>query len=132
MTIYIATSGEYSDYHIDAVFTDKEQCLLYCATHGCELEEHEADEVKLESTQEVKEEWQARFHIDRGFDWVDKRGYCFDEPIRIRFRPHHFSHFITAALPVGTNEEKAKKIFCDMYAQYKQQEIEKGRNVWTA
>ena len=39
MTIYIATDGEYSDYCIEAVFTDKNQAELFCATHGCYLEE---------------------------------------------------------------------------------------------
>lgn len=52
MKIYIVTSGEYSDYRIDAVFTDKSQTELYVATHyeDCdykEIEEWDSDEIKL-------------------------------------------------------------------------------------
>ena len=31
MKIYVVTSGEYSEYHIDAVFADKKKAELYCA-----------------------------------------------------------------------------------------------------
>lgn len=33
MKVYIVTSGEYSDYGIDAVFLDKKEAELYIATH---------------------------------------------------------------------------------------------------
>lgn len=58
MTIYVVTSGRYSDYHIDAVFTDRKQAELYCAAtdsrrgdydnDSCNIEEYETDGVKLE------------------------------------------------------------------------------------
>ena len=49
MNIYIVTSGEYSDYGIDAVFTDKKQAELYCAVHKyCRVETHKADQEKIE------------------------------------------------------------------------------------
>ena len=48
-TIYVVTSGEYSSYGIDEVFTDSNQAELYCAVHtDCEIEEYEADRVHLE------------------------------------------------------------------------------------
>lgn len=31
---YIVTSGEYSDYHIDAVFLNKEKAKVYCDCHA--------------------------------------------------------------------------------------------------
>lgn len=34
--VYIVTSGEYSSYGIDAVFLDKEQAEMFCATHNSE------------------------------------------------------------------------------------------------
>ena len=34
MKVYIVTSGSYSDYHIDEVFTDREQAYLYCAARN--------------------------------------------------------------------------------------------------
>lgn len=33
MRIYVVTSGEYSDYGINAVFTNEEKANLYCAGH---------------------------------------------------------------------------------------------------
>lgn len=49
MTIYVVTSGEYSSYGIDAVFTDKKQAELYCAVHkGCHVETYKDDEYHYE------------------------------------------------------------------------------------
>jgi hypothetical protein len=49
MTIYVVTSGEYSDYGIDEVFTDKKQAELYCVVHkGCRIEKYKADPKRLE------------------------------------------------------------------------------------
>ena len=31
MKVYVVTSGEYSDYHIDAIFLDRQKALQYCA-----------------------------------------------------------------------------------------------------
>lgn len=48
MTIYLVTSGEYSEYGVDAVFLDKEKAMLYCAAHNvketddpCWIEEYD-------------------------------------------------------------------------------------------
>lgn len=52
MKIYVVTSGEYSDYHIDAVFLDKQKALQYCAANGiCEdvsIEEWETHDDKID------------------------------------------------------------------------------------
>lgn len=39
MKIFIVTKGEYSDYHIEEVFTNKEKAELYAKCHYCEVEE---------------------------------------------------------------------------------------------
>lgn len=49
MRVYIVTAGCYSDYHIEAVFTEKENAVLYCAVRGLhedDIEEWEANEYK--------------------------------------------------------------------------------------
>ena len=39
--LYIITKGEYSDYHICAVFKDKDKATAFCNCHaGCTLETH--------------------------------------------------------------------------------------------
>jgi len=40
-TVYIVTSGSYSEYGIDAVFKDKSKAELYCSCHrNCQIEEY--------------------------------------------------------------------------------------------
>lgn len=41
MTIYIVTSGIYSEYHIDEVFTDKEKAEMYCAVRNGDQKSYE-------------------------------------------------------------------------------------------
>lgn len=56
MLVYVVTSGAYSDYGIDQIFTNKKQAELFCAVHNsknpygydCHVEEWATDEVKLE------------------------------------------------------------------------------------
>lgn len=73
MTVYVVTRGEYSDYHIESIFTDKEQAVLYCATHESdygwecpEIEEWEADERKFENNAPIKKMWKARVDVRTG------------------------------------------------------------------
>ena len=51
--IYIVTSGEYSDYGIDAVFTTKEKAVEYVEQHGTNynIEEYNLDEEVEKKTQ---------------------------------------------------------------------------------
>lgn len=38
--VYIVTAGDYSDYHIEAVFKDREKAEAYCKYHkDCEIED---------------------------------------------------------------------------------------------
>ena len=61
MTVYVVTSGEYSDYGINAVFTDRTQANLYTLLHPCsQVEEYEADAIVLngkERTLRVTYRW---------------------------------------------------------------------------
>lgn len=51
--IYIVTSGNYSDYRIDAVFTTKEKAVEYVEQHGTNyhIEEYNLDEEVEKKTQ---------------------------------------------------------------------------------
>lgn len=130
MTIYIATDGGYYDYHICAVFTDKQQCLLYCATHDCELEEYEADEVKLDATKEVRKEWYAWFDWNGVLCSLYEFGYVFDKPFRVAFNKRNSTYVVKAALPLNTDAKKAEKILIDMFIKFKHQAIEEGVQPW--
>ena len=60
MKIYVVTSGEYSDYGICAVFTDKEKAKLFCALREDwfeppRIEEYDtSDDIPAEAKRVVK------------------------------------------------------------------------------
>ena len=117
MTIYVATSGSYSDYQIDAVFTDKRQAEIYCAEHNCWLEEYESDEVRIETKKTPKKIWCAAFNRSGLFDlWDDYMTFLEIQEIRVGN--------VRISLDASIDKEKAKKIICDKYAQW-QSEKEK-------
>lgn len=62
--IYIVTSGEYSDYGIDAVFTTKEKAADYVEQHGTDynIEEYNLDEEVEKKTQL----WNIVFCVEDG------------------------------------------------------------------
>lgn len=131
MKVYIVTQGSYSDYHIEAVFTDEEQAKFYCATHSddcddCEIEEYDTDTVHFDTEKEIKELWRGWFDCYGYYEESLKRGYVVgDKPIDIaRNRWGRVS--IEKTFPSATTEETAKKVFCDIYAQWKAQQIEQG------
>lgn len=62
--IYIVTSGEYSDYGIEAVFTTKEKAVDYVEQHGTRynIEEYNLDEEVEKKTQL----WCIEFCVEDG------------------------------------------------------------------
>ncbi len=62
--IYIVTSGEYSDYHIEAVFTTKEKAVEYVEQHGTyyNIKEYNIDE-EVEKKSQL---WSIVFCIENG------------------------------------------------------------------
>lgn len=62
--IYVVTSGEYSDYGIDAVFTTKEKAVEYVEQHGTDynIEEYSLDEEVEKKTQL----WRIEFCVENG------------------------------------------------------------------
>ena len=62
--IYIVTSGEYSDYGIDAVFTDKEPAEKFIKEQKGEIEVWEANEyTKIPQNRDV---YQVIIYVDNG------------------------------------------------------------------
>lgn len=124
MTVYVVTSGEYSDYGICAVFTDKEKAELYCAAHGdkygddCYIEEYDTEEVQIESSKPPKRKWRMVF---------DKYGVLsrFGTSSTLTFReinmitPGTNKTCVVATLDKDIPREKAEKIICDRFAKWK-------------
>lgn len=135
MTVYIVTQGSYSDYHIEAVFTDKEQAQLYCAIHHdksgwydpCVIEEYETDTPKLETDKELTEEWVGIFYVD-GRTSFGKEGFALKSRNVVEFhraalsrQMHYFR--VVVYLPIDTPEDKAKKVICDFFAKYRAEQL---------
>lgn len=124
MKVYIVTEGSYSDYHIEEVFTNKEQAELYCAIHeDCRIEEYEADECKIDGkAEDLKSIWV----LEKGLDYQGlKYQYLYKEDnmtfddidtIDVRRFPRPLIT-LTKTFKRDTEEEKVRKIMQDKYAQ---------------
>lgn len=91
--IYIVTSGEYSDYGIDAVFTTKENAVEYVEQHGTDynIEEYNLDEEVVKETklwfiefeiesQEIKHASPTTYNIDKNKDTCKVTEYLSSKP----------------------------------------------------
>ncbi|MBR5271758.1 MAG: hypothetical protein IKV64_06210 [Clostridia bacterium] len=116
MNIYVATSGEYSDYGIEEVFTDKKQAELYCATHGCYLEVYEADRTKIETEQNPKFIWECGENWRGEFIYNNYGEMTFKD---IFIKPRYSSQKLKISLDADVEDEKVKKILKDKYMQWK-------------
>lgn len=125
MTVYIVTSGEYSDYHIDAVFDNMEQAELYCAVHECgEIEEWDTEAVKLESDKPIKHRWIAIIHEDGELYRISHNltikdiNSIADYSYRLRG-----CYIVQATLDRDVSKEKALKIIFDRFAKWKYERL---------
>ena len=59
MKVYIVTEGEYSDYHIEEVFSTREKAESYIALHNTssygyyQIEEYEIDNVEIAKNEDI-------------------------------------------------------------------------------
>lgn len=94
--IYIVTSGEYSDYGIDAVFTTKEKAVYYVEQHGTDynIEEYNLDEEVVKETklwlvefeiesQEIKHASPTTYNIDKNKDTCEVTEYLSFNPYMV-------------------------------------------------
>jgi len=116
MTIYIVTDGEYSDYHIEAVFTDKKQAEIYAALHHCnEIEEWDADVVNIEGNVEVCVV--HRFHLNK-YNYMRYADHYYNDGKITKVVKELDGEFSIYVSLDEYNFEKARKIAQDMFAEY--------------
>ena len=123
MTVYIVTTGEYSDYHIDRVFTNRDQAAAYCATrnggiiHNYYLEEWDTDKCEIQTDKKVNRVWWAvtdvRVSNLRRFDWCE----TFETKDEIIRDSIGLVIYITTDL--NCDIEKAKRIMQDRLARWR-------------
>lgn len=122
MKVYIVTDGCYSDYGIEAVFTDDKKAKLYCAAHESDdmrIEEYDTENNEIITEKPVLKCW----HVP-----VDESGpYFYNLQCRYTFQKYkkveknYFSKHahIYLSLPENKTKEQAIKAISDFYAQWK-------------
>lgn len=133
MKVYIVTSGEYSDYGIDRVFTDKERAELYCAIHECDyespqVEEWDADDVEIDTTKPYMRRWEAKISLSGQIRYINDT-CTFKEKNAIAkhgsFNGHMF-YTVIATLDKDKTKDEARKIIFDRLAAWKYEQVMKG------
>lgn len=125
MKVYIVTSGEYSDYFIEGVFTDRDKARVYCALRNhdihclaysfddgeaARIEEYESD--KGFDILQIDNNRLGTIYYFMGDDISEKIPAYREDVEKLRLNEH-------AVWVEGENEEKAKKIYFDRRAKKK-------------
>ena len=127
MTVYIVTSGEYSDYGINAVFTSQEQAELYITTmpdadrESYFIEPYETDKVHLEG----KAYYGIRFSITPKFNYryLTLSTFVSAKPVKETIECNYKNYYVTIPAnryySISEEYEKCQKIVQDWIAKYK-------------
>lgn len=127
MKVYVITSGEYSDYWVNAVALTREKAEQICAmlngsngyrSDTATFEEYDTDEIKCESNEDVE------FCYEAGFDYKTLKNIYWCKPFYSFARNEIISCYehmieITATFPKDMPQEKVRKIMCDRVAKWK-------------
>jgi ketol-acid reductoisomerase len=128
MKIYIVTSGSYSDYHIDEVFTNLEQAQLYCATRNTakyadyDIEEYDTDTCKLESQKPVKIIWKGNFVRNLDNKWSELCKFLYHwETFETRNEILEDGRIVNIYVTTdpSVSKEKVRRIMIDRFHQWK-------------
>ena len=139
MIVYVVTAGEYSDYHIEAVFDKKQQAELYCAVHKLgngDIEEWDTAEHRFDVSQKktIQKVWTARIRIRDGNLYSLTDRYTLDNINSIVTKNIWAAYGcnepyveITMTLNKRIAYSTAKKIAFDRFAVWKQNRVEEGK-----
>ena len=125
MNIYIVTSGEYSDYKIETVFSSQEQAELYCATHEDDLEyprveEYAVDEVTLCGSAKLMRRWTAIVNDSGIITNLDSAVTFKSESATVwPCRWPYGGYRVALTMPNACSEDQARKAVFDHIAKYK-------------
>lgn len=132
--VYIVTEGEYSDYHIEAVFSTRENAEKFIAARDTayylgdyEIEELDLDETQVETEDKIVYVY-AVFHYGRHNNiCVENRFWIFKSKLgefKRKWEKDKTWHGGWEQIVVldEPNEEKARKIYADRIAKKKAEE----------
>lgn len=141
MTVYVVTMGDYSDYHIEAVFMSRDKAEIYCATKldgmSCSIERYDTSDDAIDAVDQravyiVCGYITAGGHIEitsTMWSLYDTHTMCGLYATPNRFRAEQVTHdpdgtpHMLIRFRVGIDREcsadKAKKIIADRCAMWK-------------
>lgn len=127
MTVYIVTAGEYSDYGIEAVFTNKDAALKFCATKNTtdwytyNVEEWDSDVKTVQCEKEVNMIWHEVLSYHDNGRYTDIRNphsmASFDVRNEIINRGNRVDIYVTVKPDVDV--EKVKRIMYDRFIHWR-------------
>lgn len=120
--VYVVTEGEYSSYHIQAIFSDCATAEKYCACRNRnepEIEEWKIDDEEILSNEEVLLQWY--FEIDKRGCFIKSRclSYVYKSHALNHIDDLSFTYKIHLALDTSITKSEARKIAADKLAIYK-------------
>ena len=130
MKVYVITSGEYSDYGIQAVALSREKAELICAmlnspkidySDATRIEEYDTDEIQCGVNEDVGLCYEAKFNYKtlENIYW-DEPFYSFARnEIKRGLLDHRYEILITATFPKDMPQEKVRKIMIDRVVKWK-------------
>lgn len=134
MKVFLITSGEYSDYCVNAVSLDEEDAERKCAILNttktgefCEIEVFDTDDLVVDTKEEVRKKFSLCVETITGdIRWFTEECLTFENCSDIRYRDlfihkrGYVTHIeATATLPKCISQDKAKKILLDRIAKFK-------------
>lgn len=124
MKVYIVTDGAYSDYHIEAVYTDEKKAKIYAALHGCgNVEEYDADAIEIDGEFEP---WIAHYCCYTNGFWHCENTH-YSKRYDNRVWKSHFNGVQASIYLKERDTEKALKIAQDLYAEWLYERSENGK-----
>lgn len=139
MKVYVVTGGEYSDYHIAAVFIDKEEAEKQCAVLNSyyfrefddfwnlsyKIQEYDTDENQVEITHEIKRVFYMSVNVKNDTIKMFKGGHLVSKDInkidvhKCRLAGMDDTIDMIATLPKDITTDRARKIMLDRIAKFK-------------
>jgi hypothetical protein len=124
-TIYLATSGEYSDYSVLHAFARKEDADAYAIPH--QVEEFELHDGPVETRT-----WHSLHWNTKQPDHDGKPGYQLANPYEVAYPKdfdghpgaclHHFLPYARTLIVEGWDLDRVRKVYSEQRARIKAQE----------
>ena len=117
MKVYIVTSGEYSDYRINAVFTDLKKAACFAATENLtkkyclrRIEEFKVADDNIEIS--------GRRPVNFLYSYEEFNVPTFDPPETTYVEFHNTADFYRIVSPRPLSRKKLEKIVADLRTKY--------------